>query len=269
MRPAEHLRPLAEEEIADAVIDALRAHGMVSLTAYGTSMWPAIRSGSQVPIHRVDPADLEVGDVILHRAKGRLILHRVVKKDEHGVHTRGDAYSRTAGPFPYRDVLGAVDGLVIGRRVWRNAPRPLQVRLGRAWLSALPILRLLGRAARPWLRLRATFGPPPVIWRVGPSHLPSICRCARRVLSPPSRGDIARWEQVLDGSTPGLALVAESRGQPVGAAVLSWPVGTAGVAAGELYANGKSRRLLMAEADRLARDAGRVVEWLPTRRVAA
>src|SRR5262245_46455343 len=60
--------------------EALRQFGRVHLRASGRSMLPAIEPGDVLEVEYAVPERIEVGDVILYDAGGRLLAHRVVTK---------------------------------------------------------------------------------------------------------------------------------------------------------------------------------------------
>lgn len=91
----------------------------------------------------VDPVltGIEVGDVVVYRAEGKYIHHRVVAETDRGYVTRGDAVDITdqARGLPYateENVVGVVVASVPISAVWRAS----------AGLAAL----LLGLAALRW-----------------------------------------------------------------------------------------------------------------------
>jgi hypothetical protein len=65
----------------DAAAGRVAAGATAELRPSGSSMVPLIRSRQQVTIAPVDPAKLEVGDIVLARVAGAVYLHLVSAVD--------------------------------------------------------------------------------------------------------------------------------------------------------------------------------------------
>lgn len=98
---------------------AYRVTGHVTplLTVKSGSMEPTLSVGDVIFIEPVGRQDLEVGDVIVFYRPGtdQLIVHRVVRKTELGIYTKGDANPGIDpwAPVPYENVVGRWMGLKI------------------------------------------------------------------------------------------------------------------------------------------------------------
>jgi hypothetical protein len=66
----------------DAAASRVAAGETVEFRPSGSSMVPLIRSRQQVKIAPVDPAKLEVGDIVLTRVAGTVYLHLVSAVDQ-------------------------------------------------------------------------------------------------------------------------------------------------------------------------------------------
>ena len=81
------------------------------------SMYPVLKVGDVIVINGVKPEDLRVGDVIVYYKPGtdQLVVHRIVKKTQLGVYTKGDANPGIDiwCPIPYENVVGRWNGLKI------------------------------------------------------------------------------------------------------------------------------------------------------------
>ena len=66
----------------DAAAGRVAAGATVELRPSGSSMVPLIRSRQRVTIAPVDPANLEVGDIVLARVAGTVYLHLVSAVDQ-------------------------------------------------------------------------------------------------------------------------------------------------------------------------------------------
>ncbi len=65
----------------DAVADRVAGGATVAFRPSGSSMVPLIRSRQEVVVAPVDPAVLEVGDIVLARVAGTVYLHLVSAVD--------------------------------------------------------------------------------------------------------------------------------------------------------------------------------------------
>jgi len=137
-------------------VSLLRAGFNVStplVVVEGNSMLPTLYNGDLVLIHKPEPAEIDVGDIVVYRspATGRLVIHRVIKVNivklpdgtlAYKFVTRGDNNPvddvaqglEPPGGIPYSDILGVVVALNIND----GGPVPLRV----------PYLGLLTRALR-------------------------------------------------------------------------------------------------------------------------
>ena len=94
--------------------------------AGGRSMWPLIRSGSEVEVIPCAYDDIRRGDVVLIAPEERLILHRVVETASERVRIQGDARVSADGWFSRSEVLGRLP-----RRRWDPVVARVTPRLGR------------------------------------------------------------------------------------------------------------------------------------------
>ncbi|MFI0421122.1 hypothetical protein [Spongiactinospora sp. 9N601] len=68
----------------DAMAARVAAGATVEFRPTGSSMVPLIRSRQQVRVAPVDPAKVEVGDIVLARVRGTVYLHLVSAVDAPG-----------------------------------------------------------------------------------------------------------------------------------------------------------------------------------------
>lgn len=109
------------------------------------SMLPLIRPGDRLRLEMPDPRRIVPGSVIAYRSDSRLVVHRVVTRDEHGLTAKGDALTDPDPPVPWDRVVARVRALrrADGRSLdFDRFPWPL-------------VDRLLGRIARLSSRLFA------------------------------------------------------------------------------------------------------------------
>ena len=97
-----------------AVIDGvLQSGNAVSFTVTGSSMHPAIRSGEQLVVDRIDANGIRRGDVVLANLERGLTAHRVVRVARRGgevveIVTRGDNCAEEDPPFGAVQLVGRV-----------------------------------------------------------------------------------------------------------------------------------------------------------------
>lgn len=138
--------------MGEATLRALDIAGRAPVRATGSSMSPFLRSGSTYWIERCRPEQLRVGDVAAYRQDDFLVLHRVVGICASRIVVRGDAQPEPV-TIEATELIGRLCGIALGRRQWRDAPRPLGARVGRAIVRVAPWVRLTRRAlawARAW-----------------------------------------------------------------------------------------------------------------------
>lgn len=61
------------------IINELQAGRSVIHKPHGNSMTPRIKSGQRITISPVDPADINSGDIVLAKVKGRYMVHLVTR----------------------------------------------------------------------------------------------------------------------------------------------------------------------------------------------
>ena len=108
--------------IPDALFDEWRKVGKVSrIQARGSSMGGSVPTGATLVVEHMGPEALEVGDIIVFRIGGTLVVHRLIGKKREGEKTvlleKGDR-GLEAHEIPEEWLLGRVrDILVDGRSV--------------------------------------------------------------------------------------------------------------------------------------------------------
>ncbi len=113
--------------------------------AMGGSMSPFIRDGDTVLIAPVQ-GSISTGDVVLVKTgEGKAFLHRVVRKTEEGIITRGDSNMEIDGLFPEDRIIGRAVR-VTGRGFNFHLRNPFRYMIARRVfytprLSRIPVLR--------------------------------------------------------------------------------------------------------------------------------
>jgi hypothetical protein len=124
---------------ARMIIELARSGESVRFRARGQSMWPAIPGHSLVELTPCAGTELRVGQVAAFERREQVVVHRVERVSERGLHFAGDALSIGDGCVPFEHVLGTVT-LVVRRPLHWRMPRLRHLR----WLSR-SLARRLGQ----------------------------------------------------------------------------------------------------------------------------
>ncbi len=115
MRAARIRRAIAaavEVAVAAAVLSlvALILLNYIALAVVeGRSMEPTLQPGDLIVIvKRISPKDIAVGDVVVYRRGGTLIIHRVIRIEGDALITKGDNNWLPDPPVKFQAVLGKV-----------------------------------------------------------------------------------------------------------------------------------------------------------------
>ena len=117
---------LADFAVADLAVECLARSGTLRLRVTGSSMLPAIRSGSHVEIRRAGPSEVVPGDIVLVRVTGGFRLHRLVAREGLRIITRGDNHTENDPPEPVAQLLGVVSHVHKPRLLPRVSSRLLR-----------------------------------------------------------------------------------------------------------------------------------------------
>jgi signal peptidase I len=135
-------------------LQAVLAKGAsVRFKARGFSMHPFIKDGEVVTVSPVTGGRLYAGDVVAfcHPDSGRLVVHRIIKKNAQGFILRGDNCAEADGLVPAASIVGLVTEVGGNSRIIWPGWRP--ERLFPALLSRYHRLQPLG------YRIRQALGP--------------------------------------------------------------------------------------------------------------
>ena len=96
------------------VVQAVLEKGVTAkFKVTGSSMLPTIRNNDVVSISPYKGNNPKVGEVValLDRANSRIVIHRIIKKQENMFLLKGDGLWRYDGFFPREWIVGFVSGL--------------------------------------------------------------------------------------------------------------------------------------------------------------
>lgn len=126
----------------------------------GTSMLPLISSRSRILVEPVPARGPRLGDIVLYRAAGILVAHRLVKKSYYqgvtALITQGDAFPRHTREYVRPDqVLGCITAVY-----WGSLKIPLDQGAGRLLSVGLAQLSPLWRwAYEPLRKIKQNLAP--------------------------------------------------------------------------------------------------------------
>ena len=104
------MHELRQSTRASLAAEVLWRTGRLAMRVYGTSMLGAIWPGDEVVFEVCEPADVELGDVLLYRRDDRLVVHRVIQISPLGealeFRTRGDNQRGCDLPVRAEEILG-------------------------------------------------------------------------------------------------------------------------------------------------------------------
>lgn len=89
------------------IVKELSEGRSVTLKPHGNSMTPLINSGDTIILRPVDPAEVEVGDAVLAKVKGRYYIHKVTAVGDDGRFQISNNHGHVNGWS--RQVYGRVD----------------------------------------------------------------------------------------------------------------------------------------------------------------
>ena len=136
-----------------ALLEAVVSRGLpFRFRAKGSSMTPFIRDGDIVTVSPMKDGPPRPGDVVAFARAGsqKLIVHRVVRRQEAGWLIKGDSCAVAEGPIPREQVLGRVTRVERGgRRVLVGmGPERMLIPWTTCHPRLLAVLLNLWRAAR-------------------------------------------------------------------------------------------------------------------------
>lgn len=72
------------------------------------SMWPALKTNDLILMKGVNGDDVEIGQIIIFENPQGFTIHRLVRKEEGKLITKGDANGAEDNPIDPKDVIGRV-----------------------------------------------------------------------------------------------------------------------------------------------------------------
>ena len=139
-------KPVSYEEYLDQ-------NGSMTYTNVGVSMLPLLRQGRDLfTLEKKGDARCKVGDVVLYRADGKYVLHRVVEVRENDYVILGDNCVRREFGISDEDIIGVMTGFVRGGK--EHSVSDAGYRLYSALWLRTEKPRIFLKRARAWLRRR-------------------------------------------------------------------------------------------------------------------
>jgi signal peptidase len=157
---------LEQHSSIEQVAAALRARGRLCLTVLGSSMFPWLRPGDILWVCCTSFDRLSPGMVVLFAREGKLIVHRVIRKQATAsgpaLLTKGDCVPHTDAPVLPQEILGRVVWIQRGRRQIDLDSSPQRFR-GLLLARVSPFARFWFPAARKAKRLLIAAGMTPQV----------------------------------------------------------------------------------------------------------
>lgn len=92
----------------DIILEDLKVGKSVKFNVAGNSMLPFLKHGDQVVIKQPINFNVNIGDIILARYKGRIILHRLIRIDSNHYYLAGDGNLDQIETIEKADILATV-----------------------------------------------------------------------------------------------------------------------------------------------------------------
>jgi signal peptidase I len=130
--------------------EVLQSSGTLRLRVTGWSMLPTVWPGDTLVVERLDSAELAEGDIVLFGRDRRLFAHRVVKKENSVLVTRGDSMPTVDSPVGQSEFLGRVSSIVRNgrhiepRRTLRVEERAIASLVQRSEIAARVVVGVRG-----------------------------------------------------------------------------------------------------------------------------
>jgi len=126
-------------EYAAVLKDALSREGGFSWRLRGASMTPTLPPGCEIAVYPfVQPPRL--GDIVVFSWQGRLLAHRLVRKQDNRWIAQGDARLRPDPPISERLLIGRITEARLGKRVIWTQQQSVAAR--QRWVIRHHLLRL-------------------------------------------------------------------------------------------------------------------------------
>jgi signal peptidase I len=137
--------------IAKRILDGGAITGTVQLPVVGMSMAPTFADGEIVAMRGDDADTYAIGEIVVFRREGGLVIHRIVDRSRDLIVSRGDARFAPDPPFPASAILGRVEGPSNPMEKASAPARALSATAVMLCGGAMRIHPALGRSAARWL----------------------------------------------------------------------------------------------------------------------
>jgi len=129
--------------------EIIEQDGHVWITVTGMSMYPFLKDGrDSVELSKATFGNIRKGDIVLiRRANGAFVLHRVLKKEKNCFYIIGDAQQWVEGPLIPEQLQSVVTRIKRRKRVIR-CDNPLLKVCVLVWIIFIPIRYKIFRVAR-------------------------------------------------------------------------------------------------------------------------
>lgn len=114
-------KKISLNDMEPVIIEVLENNSTVTITASGTSMEPLIHDGKDNVVLKKPGGDFRIGDIVLYkRNNGKLVLHRIIGKDENGFILRGDNQLLKEYGISESQIIAVLDSIEKNGRVYKS-----------------------------------------------------------------------------------------------------------------------------------------------------
>jgi len=102
----------ANPDFTAAVLEALQRRGRTVVRVCGRSMYPMLQNGMRVEVYPVAYDELRIGDLVVFHNGRSIVCHRLIRKVDRLLYTKGDTNLWADPPVIWAQVLGRVTRIV-------------------------------------------------------------------------------------------------------------------------------------------------------------
>lgn len=114
-------KKISLSDMESVITEVLENDSKVTLTASGSSMEPLIRDGKDNIVLKKPSGKIRVGDIVFYkRSNGKLVLHRIIGKDEDGFILRGDNQWSKEHGISESQVIAVLDSIEKNGRKYKS-----------------------------------------------------------------------------------------------------------------------------------------------------
>lgn len=143
------IKKVKSKELIPLIQELLEHGGKAWITVTGMSMYPFLRENlDSVELATASFEGVKRGDIVLiRRASGEYVLHRVLKKESDVFYIIGDAQEWIEGPLKKEQLVAKVDSIKRNGQLINYNSKILKL-LTKVWLGVIPMRHIILRGIR-------------------------------------------------------------------------------------------------------------------------